>query len=79
MDSPNHLTNIEGYKKLYQILPKRLIGNGLVIDTDAQLLVSYLVMWEKEHGQIKHSSALCCLYSGWDKYWDNKIAYLAML
>ncbi|KAK3726877.1 hypothetical protein QZH41_005355 [Actinostola sp. cb2023] len=80
MDAPSHF--IEDGITLEKIPIDNLIGDAIVVnisakadkDPDAELEVSDLEAWEKQHGRIP-DKAIVFMYSGRGRYWPDPVKY----
>ncbi|NDK31127.1 cyclase family protein [Nesterenkonia haasae] len=83
IDAPVHWASGKEGKDVSQIEPERLIGPAAVLDVSAAvaqnadflLEVEHVKAWEAEHGPLPANGWLL-LRTGWDKYADDKEAFL---
>lgn len=83
IDAPVHWASGREGKDVSQIEPERLIGPAVVLDVAAEaekdpdflLEVAHIKDFETEHGPLPKNGWLL-LRTGWDKYSDDKEAFL---
>lgn len=81
IDAPIHFG--KGQNTLDQIPLYRLVGPAVVVDVrdavakdrDYRLSPGDLKTWESRHGRIP-IGAIVVMYSGWGRYWPDKVKYL---
>lgn len=81
MDAPIHFA--EGKRTSEQVPLTSCIGPAAIVDVrqqaaasaDYRLSVADLETWEAQNGRIP-SGAVVVMYSGWGRYWGDKLHYL---